>query len=89
MGTRFRSSEELFAATRALVRRLELAGLEEAAAELAEGYACLNGLTDGWALFLESIERVRSEWTDALRPEDRETLEDVLHDVRRHVYGKR
>ena len=44
-----------------LLTRLDAGGHAEAAAELRRGFSCLNGLTDGWALFLESIEKVEAE----------------------------
>lgn len=75
----FRSNEELFQAVEGLIARLE----ESQAAQLKEGFSCLNGLTDGWALFLESIEKVRRGRLD---PEDRKALERIRKAVRAAVY---
>ena len=57
----FASSEKFFAAFRGLVARIEKQGNAEAARELRGGFACLNGLTDGWALLMESIDRTIKE----------------------------
>jgi len=56
----FRSADELFAATRGLIDDLNRSGKTRAAAELTEGMGRLNGLTDGWGLFLEAIDRARA-----------------------------
>jgi hypothetical protein len=77
----FRSADELFEAVRALARRLEETGHASAAAELRAGFGLLNGLTDGWASFLESIDKVRVARLP-LGPEERRALEDIRSDVR-------
>ena len=73
----FTSLAEYFTAARDLISRLEEGGHRAAAAELDEGYRCLNGLTDGWALFLESIDKVRAERGAALSDDERRQLEDL------------
>ena len=77
-----------FAAVRELVARLEADGLREAADELAAGYRELNGLTDGWALFLDSVERVRRKWGGDLTAADRRRLAELRAFARRAV-GRR
>lgn len=66
--------EELWAGIDAMAKRLEGIGLPEAAAELRHGYSCLNGLTDGWADFRDSVEKVSSDVSDDLDREDRRRL---------------
>ena len=58
--TAFRSADEFFQAIRYLCDNLDREGHGVAAAELRDGFACLNGLTDGWALFLKSVENVKA-----------------------------
>ena len=53
----FKSNEEFFAALRNLMDRIETQGNTAAAQELRSGFSCLNGLTDGWALLVESMQR--------------------------------
>ncbi len=84
----FGSNEELFEAARALMGRLEGSGHHEAAAELRAGFACLNGLTDGWALFLESIEKVQATAAARLDPEDRAALKAIHSAVHAAVYRR-
>lgn len=80
----FASAEEYFEAARRLMTQLEHKAHDEAAAELREGFACLNGLTDGWAMFLESIEKVHAAG-HGLDPDDRRTLEALLKAARATV----
>jgi hypothetical protein len=86
--TSFQSSEELFQAVRELVDRLEREGRTEAAAELRQGFGCLNGLTDGWALFLESIERVQAGMADQLERDERDVLGAIGRAAHRAVYQR-
>ncbi len=82
----FQSTEELLQAARDLIARLEREGHDSAAAELRDGFACLNGLTDGWAMFLESIERVKRSGSKHLDREERRALDAIREDVREIVH---
>lgn len=84
----FRSHEELFAAVRELASRLETQNHAEAAAEIRNGFACLNGLTDGWALFLESIDKVRANHAPQLSREDQQLLSAIRKDVHAAVHRR-
>lgn len=84
----FRSADELFEAARELFARLEAGGHRQAAAELREGFACLNGLTDGWALFLEAIRRVEAGPARGFAPEDRKALERIRKAVDAAVHRR-
>lgn len=79
----FHSNEELFQAVTELAARFEAAGRAPAAAGLREGMACLNGLTDGWAMFLEAIEVVWSSDFAQLDAHDRRALRRIRDGVRR------
>src|SRR5437763_450272 len=70
----FRSNEEFFQAVNDLIATLEAGGHQEAAAELREGFGCLNGLTDGAALFLESIEKVQASTSPISRASSRSSV---------------
>ena len=83
--TSFQSNEEFFQAVQNLLAKLDGDGLGQAADELREGYRCLNGLTDGAALFLDAIERVQVAYSARLAPEDRETLGTLRAAVRKAV----
>jgi len=73
--TGFRSNEELFQAVRDLVAKLDGEGHRQAAARLKDGLGCLNGLTDGWALFLEAIDEVEASEATRFAPAHRKALE--------------
>ena len=64
---------------------LEAGGHTEAAAELRTGLGCLNGLTDGWGLFLESIERVRAAHAPRFSRDERNALETIRAAARQAV----
>jgi len=49
----------------------------------------LNGLTDGAALFLESIERVRKILPADTNPDDLELFQAIHEAVYYRVYGKK
>ena len=80
--------QEYFAAVRAFIAKLERDGQEQAARELREGYGCLNGLTDGWAQFLESIDKVRKTCSAGLDKDDRESLKMIRAVAHRAVYRR-
>jgi hypothetical protein len=83
----FESTGTLFQVVHDLVARLEAAGHPEEAGELRSGFGCLNGLTDGWGLFLESIDEVRAE-RSRFDPEDRRALDGIRGAVRSIVFRR-
>jgi hypothetical protein len=83
---RFKSSEEIFQAVRDLLSRLEDHGHPAAVAELKAGFGCLNGLTDGWALFLESIEKVRAADARKFGRDEKRALDELRAAVRFAVH---
>ena len=56
--TPFANNDELFDAFRNTADRIEKDGNQNAADELRNGFSGLNGLTDGWAMLMESIQKV-------------------------------
>lgn len=86
---RFRSTDEVLQHARELIARLEASGHGHAAAELREGFSRLNGLTDGWAGFLESVERVRTGHRADFDQDGRRGFDDLRDAVRHAVYGRR
>lgn len=55
--------------------------------ELWGGYRCLNGLTDGWELFLASLKRLRGEarmqQSDRILRSEAETIDKLIGVVSR------
>jgi hypothetical protein len=81
----FQSSEELVQAVLDLADQLDQTGHHSSAARLRDGLGCLNGLTDGWALLLEAIEKVHSE-SGHFRKSDRQALGTIQSAVVGIVY---
>ncbi len=82
----YASAEAFFAAVKTLIAQLEHAGFDEAAREIRAGFNSLNGLTDGWALFMESLEKVAAEHGPWLPGGLRAELHAMLAAVRKTVY---
>ncbi len=84
----FPSLDAYFEAVRALVADLAASGHGAASAALDDGFRCLNGLTDGWALFLDAAEAVRSRYGDGLSTAQRRRLDEVRRVARRIVHRR-
>jgi hypothetical protein len=84
----FKSNEEFFAALRDLIDRIEKQGNVAAAQELRHGMSCLNGLTDGWALLMESIERAVTATRGKIGKPEMSELRDMLKVVTKVVYRR-
>jgi hypothetical protein len=82
----FRSNEEFFQAVNDLIAALQAGGHHQAAAELRDGFGCLNGLTDGSALFLEAIEKVQASESRKLDRDTQKALKTIRAAVRAAVY---
>jgi len=83
--TEYASNEEFFDALRGLIRRAEEQGNASAARELREGMSCLNGLTDGWAMLLQSIDKSIREDTGRLGPAEMTELKAMRRSLRNFV----
>jgi hypothetical protein len=84
----YKSNDEFFQSLRNLIDRVEKQGNTGAAQQLQEGFSCLNGLTDGWALLLESIDKTISENQSKIEASDMSELKDMLKVVRKVVYRR-
>ena len=73
----FNSTREFFDYVQSLSHSLERDGHGSAAAMLADGLASINGLTDGWAMFLESVENVQNAYGRELTAADADRLEKI------------
>ena len=86
---RYESSKDFFAAVEELIAALKASGCEASAASLEKGYGCLNGLTDGWALFLEHAEKADKELPPRASPADKEKLREITYAARYAIYHPR
>lgn len=85
----FESNEELFQAVNELIAHLEKSGFNSSALELKKGFQSINGLTDGWALFLESIECVQKSHSINIDSNDLDKLQLIYETVYFAVYQKK
>ncbi len=86
MNKEFNSNEELFEAIRKLQKELLADGNKEAVSEIEEGFSCLNGLTDGWALLLESLNKAKNEYGSKFSIAQKKDIEKIYSCVRKVVY---
>ena len=84
----FHSNAECLQAIEGLISRLALGGHQQAADELRDGYRCLSGLTDGWALFLGSVEAVQATRSERFSLEDRRALKAIRAAAHKVVHGR-
>lgn len=77
---KFSSNEELCAAARELILALKARGAAAPAGILHDGFGCINGLTDGWAIFLDAIIEVQEKFGHQL-PDDEKQLLKNMHDA--------
>ena len=88
MTRNFSSNKEFFDAVSDLILRMEKSGQVDAAREIRLGFACINGLTDGWALFMEAIDKVLAEYSHSLPADQSSELKTMLNVVKKVVYRK-
>jgi hypothetical protein len=84
----FKSNEEFFAAMRDLIDRIEKQGNAAATQELRSGFSCINGLTDGWALLMESIDKTIKANRNNIAHQEMSELHDMLKVVTKVVYRR-
>ena len=85
----FSSNEELFDAARHLISGLRARGADASAKILHDGFRCINGLTDGWALFLDAIIEVQESFSHQLRENEQRLLKDMHAAVYEAVYRRK
>lgn len=84
----FKSNDEFFAAFRDLADRIGEQGNVAAMQELRAGFSCLNGLTDGWALLMESMERTLAANRGKIAHAEWLELREMLKAVTKVVYRR-
>ena len=82
----FKSHEEFWCTVNEFIAELEVSGNSPAADELRNGKSLVTGLTDGWADFLESIEKVKQQHSSQLDSSQRATLKNIHRAVYQRVY---
>ena len=85
----FKSTEELFQATRELIALLDSKGSHTAAQTLKDGFGGLNGLGDGWAYFLDAVKKVRENPPQQLDAPERQRLDRIYDAAYFAVYRRK
>ena len=82
----FKNDAELFETVGELISELRLVGCESVAACVQAGFYSLNGLTDGWVIFFDHLERADKDLPKEAGPDIKKKLRRVLHAARCAVY---
>ncbi|WP_150427885.1 hypothetical protein [Dechloromonas sp. CZR5] len=82
----YSSNEELFQHIRDLAAQLQEQGQATAAQALKDGLSSINGLTDGWALLMESIVQAIQLSGNSLQKELLSQFNELLVAVRKVVF---
>ena len=84
----FKSNEEFLQATKDFIAALHQRGRYSEAKTLQEGLGLVTGMTDGWALLLDSVKKVEKS-ADALNESERKTLTEIHDAVYQAVYRRK
>jgi hypothetical protein len=84
----FKSNQEFFQATKDFIVVLRQSGRHSEADTLQEGLGLVSGLTDGWALLLDSVKEVEKS-AGTLTASERKKLTEIHDAVYEAVYRRR
>ena len=82
----YASNQDYFDELERLASRMEHGDNSEAAAEVRYGVACVNGLTDGWAMLMDSLEKTIALHGKSLPRDQADDLENAFQAARKAVY---
>lgn len=92
----YKSNEEYFEAVEILISELERCGNKKDSTQLHDGFRCINGLTDGWAVHLDSLLKLEENndesLTEAQLARITRLCDSAYHAVyreKRHVPGRK
>ena len=86
MKKEYSSNKEYFEDIEDFQKELLECGNNHAAKEIQEGLSCINGLTDGWAVFMESLEKISTEYAAKFSEKQKEELANFLAIAKKAVY---
>jgi hypothetical protein len=75
---KFKSNKEYFQAVRDFMTDLKESGLEREAEKVRHGFGLINGLTDGWNMYLEVLIELESEKPSVLSPAQHQRLTELI-----------
>ena len=84
----YASNQEYFDELLMLASRIEQSGNPNAAVAIRYGVTCSNGLTDGWAMLMESLEKALAMYGKSLPLDQATDLESAFEAARKAVYRR-
>ena len=85
---KYKTNTDFIIELRRVIVRLDEQGITGAAQELRSGLSCLNGLTDGYALLMESLEKTIKQYGNRIRGAEKAKLRNMLQVVKKTVYRR-
>lgn len=82
----FKSYKEYYEAIETLLNDLDSCGNTKDAEEIREGFKCINGLTDGWAHFLEPLLKIEENREERLTDYQLSLLNEICDATYFSVY---
>ena len=82
----YSTNEDFFKDLNDFIARLDKAGAGQAAAEIRSGMRYLNGLTDGWAMLMESMEKTLNIYKEQITKEHYSELRAYFAIVKKIVF---
>jgi len=83
---KYASSDEFFQDLKSFIERMDTSGHTDVANELREGLLLLNGLTDGWAMLMDSVKATIEKYEGSLDRADAAELKEFLCVIKKAVY---
>ncbi len=85
----YASNEAYFEAVKVLIVELRETGNEVDSSELDDGFHCINGLTDGWAQFLDSLPKLEQNREGQLSESQAAAITNLCETAYQAVYRKK
>ena len=82
----YASNQAYFEELEDLAARMERSCHVEASAEVRRGISCVNGLTDGWVMLMDSLDLVIAQHSQGLPFDQRDDLRRAREAAQKAVY---
>lgn len=82
----YHSNQEFFEDINRFQHELSNSGHENLVNDIQKGLGCINGLTDGWALFMKSLEGIADKYSSELSDANKQQLSEFLEITKKIVF---
>ncbi len=82
----YKSNEEFFREVQSLATKFEIDGKAKCSQALLRGLSSVNGLTDGWALFMDEVTLLIKNHSKELSRDDLKRLKDFQERLKKVIF---